>query len=95
MREIRTLRAMRRGLETAHGSDIEALPTETGSNKLGRAYGAMAPVLDPTRRLKPSGGLFCFMRCLQFAVGFSMCSITKISARSFCDSIFRPSCSKI
>ena len=49
MREIRTLRAMRRGLETAHGSDIEALPTETGSNKLGRAYGAMAPVLDPTK----------------------------------------------
>ena len=48
MREIRTLRAMRRGLETAHGSDIEALPTETGSNKLGRAYGAMAPVLNPT-----------------------------------------------
>ena len=49
VREIRTLRAMRRGLETAHGSDIEALPTETGSNKLGRAYGAMAPVLDPTK----------------------------------------------
>ena len=47
VREIRTLRAMRRGLETAHGSDIEALPTGTGSNKLGRAYGAMAPVLDP------------------------------------------------
>ena len=48
VRKIRTLRAMRWGLETAHGSDIEALPTETGSNKLGRAYGAMAPVLDPT-----------------------------------------------
>ena len=57
MREIRTLRAMRRGLETAHGSDIEALPTETGSNKLGRAYGAMAPVLDPTKwRCQPGKG---------------------------------------
>src|SRR5215469_378206 len=54
VREIRTLRAMRRGLETAHGSDIEALPTETGSNKLGRAYGAMAPVLDPTSRFAAS-----------------------------------------
>ena len=38
------------GWKPAHGSDIEALPTETGSNKLGRAYGAMAPVLDPTNR---------------------------------------------
>ena len=33
MREIRTLRAMWRGLETTHGSDTEALPTETGSKQ--------------------------------------------------------------
>ena len=32
MREIRTLRAMWRGLETAYGAVSEALPTETGSN---------------------------------------------------------------
>ena len=31
MREIRTLRAMWRGLETTHGSDTEALSTETES----------------------------------------------------------------
>ena len=40
MREIRTLRAMWRGLETAYGTAIEALPTETGSPRLGWAYGA-------------------------------------------------------
>ena len=39
MREIRTLRAMRRGLETAYGTATEALPKETGSHPLGRAYG--------------------------------------------------------
>ena len=39
MREIRTLRAMRRGLETAYGTATEALPKETGSQQLGRAYG--------------------------------------------------------
>ena len=32
VREIRTLRAMRRGLETAHGVASEALPEETGRN---------------------------------------------------------------
>jgi len=39
VREIRTLRAMRRGLETAYGTATEALPKETGSHPLGRAYG--------------------------------------------------------
>ena len=43
----------------AHGSDIEALPKETGSNKPGRAYGAMAPVLDPTRTPTPPFGPRC------------------------------------
>ena len=33
MREIRTLRAMWRGLETTHGSDTEALSTETESKQ--------------------------------------------------------------
>ena len=33
MREIRTLRAMWRGLETTHGSDTEALSTETESKR--------------------------------------------------------------
>lgn len=33
MREIRTLRAMWRGLETTHGSDNEALSTETESKQ--------------------------------------------------------------
>ena len=33
MREIRTLRAMWRGLETSHGSDTEALSTETESKQ--------------------------------------------------------------
>jgi hypothetical protein len=40
VREIRTLRAMRRGLETAYGAATEALPKETGSQRLGRPYGA-------------------------------------------------------
>jgi len=40
VREIRTLRAMWRGLETAYGTAIEALPTETGSPRLGWVYGA-------------------------------------------------------
>jgi len=35
VREIRTLRAMRRGLETAYGAANEALPKETGSQRLG------------------------------------------------------------
>ena len=35
MREIRTLRARRRGSETAYGLASEALPEETGSNGLG------------------------------------------------------------
>src|SRR4051812_21673630 len=38
-REIRTLRATWRGLETAYGAAIEALPKETRSQRLGRAYG--------------------------------------------------------
>ena len=38
MREIRTLRAMRRGLETAYGAANEALPKETGSQRLGCTY---------------------------------------------------------
>jgi len=33
VREIRTLRAMWRGLETTHGSDTEALSTETESKQ--------------------------------------------------------------
>ena len=33
MREIHTLRAMWRGLETTHGSDTEALSTETESKQ--------------------------------------------------------------
>ena len=33
MREIRTLRAMWRGLETTYGSDTEALSTETESKQ--------------------------------------------------------------
>ena len=33
MRETRTLRAMWRGLETTHGSDTEALSTETESKQ--------------------------------------------------------------
>ena len=39
MQEIRTLRAMRRGLETAYGAANEALPKETGSQRLGCTYG--------------------------------------------------------
>jgi hypothetical protein len=39
VREIRTLRAMRRGLETAYGAASEALPKETGSQRLGCTYG--------------------------------------------------------
>jgi hypothetical protein len=33
------LRAMRRGLETAYGAASEALPKETGSQRLGCTYG--------------------------------------------------------
>src|ERR1035437_7804670 len=40
VRETRTLRAMRRGLETAYGSASEALPEKTGSRRIGRTYGA-------------------------------------------------------
>ena len=50
------------GWKPAHGSDIEALPTETGSNKLGRAYGAMAPVLDPTSRGCVCGAVDAWVR---------------------------------
>jgi hypothetical protein len=39
VREIRTLGAMWRGLETDSRFGIEALPTETGSNKLGQTFG--------------------------------------------------------
>jgi len=48
VREIRSLRAMWRGWEPAHGPDSEALPTEKGEQRIGRTYGVTAPVLDPT-----------------------------------------------
>jgi hypothetical protein len=38
VREIRTLRAMWRGLETTHGSDTEALSTETESKQSNRTF---------------------------------------------------------
>jgi len=45
--EIRTLRAMWRGLEPTHGLVSEALPKETRETDRPN-YGNAAPVLDPT-----------------------------------------------
>lgn len=73
MREIRTLRAMGRGLETTHGSDTGHSQRKRRANSLGRAYGAWAPVLDPTRgmhsHLSDTERAFRF-RALWFARGF-------------------------
>ena len=49
MREIRTLGAMRRGLETDLRFDNEALPEETGSKQDRPDLRSTAPVLDPTK----------------------------------------------
>ena len=48
MWEIRTLRAMWRGLEPTHGLVSEALPKETRETDRPN-YGNAAPVLDPTQ----------------------------------------------
>jgi hypothetical protein len=40
VRETRTLRAMRRGLQTAYGAANEALPTGNGEKQIGRTNGA-------------------------------------------------------
>ncbi len=48
MREIRTLRAMWRGLETTHGSDTEALSTETESKQSRPNLRSIGASLDPT-----------------------------------------------
>ena len=48
VREIRTLRAMWRGLETAYGTATEALPKETGSQRARLCLRSQAPVPDPT-----------------------------------------------
>ncbi len=48
MREIRTLRAMWRGLETSSRFAYWGTSTGNGEQRIGRTYGATAPVLDPT-----------------------------------------------
>ena len=63
MREIRTLRAMWRGLETTHGSDTEALSTETESKQSKPNLRTSAPVLDPT-----INGCLSFMELLLLAI---------------------------
>ena len=47
MREIRTLRAMWRGLETGSRCGFQGTPNGNGEQQLGRTYGMSAPVLDP------------------------------------------------
>jgi hypothetical protein len=48
MREIRSLRARWRGWKPAYGSASEPLPNGNREQQIGRAYGATAPVPDPT-----------------------------------------------
>ena len=52
MREIRTLRAMWRGLETTHGSDTEALSTETESKQSRPNLRSIGASPRPYRRLE-------------------------------------------
>ena len=52
MREIRTLRAMWRGLETGLRLNSEDTPRGNGEQWIGRTYRPTAPVLDPTEDRK-------------------------------------------
>ena len=53
MREIRTLRAMWRGLETTHGSDTEALSTETESKQSRPNLRSIGANPRPYRAIRP------------------------------------------
>jgi hypothetical protein len=55
VREIRTLRAMWRGLETTHGSDTEALSTETESKQSRPNLRSIGASPRPYRAPKPAG----------------------------------------
>jgi hypothetical protein len=54
VREIRTLRAMWRGLETTHGSDTEALSTETESKQSRPNLRSIGASPRPYRRRAPA-----------------------------------------
>jgi hypothetical protein len=58
VREIRPLVRCGGGWKPAHGSDSEGTPNGNGEQWIGRTYGAMAPVLDPTAI--PEVSVACF-----------------------------------